>query len=110
MYQSLVAPGSPLGKGVKPSQRREMAKKSVAKHGISVRLACEVYGISETCYRYQATLDGENALVADWLLKLTQTHKRWGFGFLVSAQCEVLRLEPQACVPHIPGARIEPAH
>ena len=34
----------------------------------------------ETCYRYQAMLDGENALVADWLLKLTQTHKRWGFG------------------------------
>jgi putative transposase len=57
-----------------------MAKKGVAKHGISVRLACVVYGISETCYRYQATLDGENALVADWLLKLTQTHKRWGFG------------------------------
>ena len=53
-----------------------MAKKGVAKHGISVRLACVVYGISETCYRYQATLDGENALVADWLLKLTQRHKR----------------------------------
>jgi putative transposase len=33
----------------------------------------------ETCYRDQATLDGENAL-ADWLLKLTQTHKRLGFG------------------------------
>ena len=25
-------------------------------------------GYGETCYRYQATLDGENALVADWLL------------------------------------------
>ena len=53
-----------------------MAKKGVAKHGISVRLACVVYGISETCYRYQATLDEENALVADWLLKLTQTKKQ----------------------------------
>lgn len=39
-----------------------------------------MYGISETCYRYQARLDGENALIAEWLLKLTQTHKRWGFG------------------------------
>jgi len=57
-----------------------MARKGVAKHGISIRLACVVYGISETCYRYQSKLDGENALVADWLLKLTQTHKRWGFG------------------------------
>jgi len=54
-----------------------MAKKGVAKHGISVRLASVVYGISEMSYRCQATLDGENALVADWLLKLTQTHKRW---------------------------------
>lgn len=57
-----------------------MARKGVAKHGISIRLACVVYGISENCYRYQAKLDGENALVADWLLKLTQTHKRWVFG------------------------------
>ena len=36
--------------------------------------------ISETCYRYQATLSNENEEVADWLLRLTQTHKRWGFG------------------------------
>ena len=57
-----------------------MARKGVAKHGISIRLACVVYGISETCYHYQAKLSGENALVADWLLRLTQTHKRWGFG------------------------------
>jgi len=54
--------------------------KGVAKHGISIRQACVVYGISETCYRYQAKLDGENAYVADWLLRLTQTHRRWGFG------------------------------
>ena len=69
-----------------------MARKGVAKHGISIRLACVVYGISETCYRYQAKLDGENALVADWLLKLTQAHK------------------PQACVSYLPGTRAEPAH
>ena len=59
-----------------------MARKGVARHGISIRLACEVYGISETCYRYRAKLSGENALVADWLLRLTQTHKRWGFLYL----------------------------
>lgn len=57
-----------------------MARKGVAKHGLSIRMACVVYGISETCYRYQPKLSGENALVADWLLRLTQTHKRWGFG------------------------------
>lgn len=50
------------------------------KHGISIRLACVVYGISETCYRYKPRLGGENAQVADWLLRLTQANKRWGFG------------------------------
>ena len=57
-----------------------MAKKAVSKHGISIRLSCEVYGISETCYRYHARLSDENGRVADWLLRLTQAHKRWGFG------------------------------
>jgi putative transposase len=57
-----------------------MARKGIVRHGISIRLACEVYGISETCYRYKPRLSGENAVIADWLLRLTQTHKRWGFG------------------------------
>lgn len=57
-----------------------MAKTVVARDGISVRLACQVFAISETCYRYQPKLDGENAEVADWLLRLTQAHRRWGFG------------------------------
>src|SRR5690606_29090278 len=45
-----------------------------------IRLACAVYGISETCYRYQRRQEGENGQVADWLLRLTQANKRWGFG------------------------------
>ena len=58
-----------------------MANKGVSKHGIIVRLACVVYGISDSCFCYQAPLDGDNPLVAaDWLLKLSQTHKRWAFG------------------------------
>lgn len=39
-----------------------------------------VFGISETCYRYEAQLSSENQQIADWLLRLTTTHKRWGFG------------------------------
>ncbi|BFM21982.1 hypothetical protein R50076_30310 [Gilvimarinus japonicus] len=57
-----------------------MAQRAVERHGISIRLACATYSISESCYRYQPKLDGENALIADWLLRLTETHKRWGFG------------------------------
>ena len=34
-------------------------------------MVCRAFAISETCYRYQAKLSGENALVADWLLRLT---------------------------------------
>lgn len=47
--------------------------------GISIRLACLVY-ISETCYRYQGKPDGENPPLVNWVQKLTQIHKRGGFG------------------------------
>ena len=101
----------PLRESCKALSAPRDGQEGVAKRGISVRLACVVYVVSETCHRYQATLDGENALVADWLLKLTQTYKGWSFGLLlVSEQCEGLLLEPKACVPHLPGARIEPAY
>jgi putative transposase len=36
--------------------------------------------VSETCYRYQPKLSDDNALIADWLLRLTYTHRKWGFG------------------------------
>lgn len=57
-----------------------MAQAIVKERAISIRLACLCLGISETCYRYQTKLTGENQQLADWLLKLTATHKRWGFG------------------------------
>ena len=57
-----------------------MARNAVLKHGLSVRLACECLGISETCYRYTPKLSGENGEIAHWLLTLTETHTRWGFG------------------------------
>ena len=57
-----------------------MAKRLVAERGVSIRLACETFGISETCYRYQAKLSGDNQLIADWLLRLTTSNRNWGFG------------------------------
>jgi len=57
-----------------------MAKAAIARHDISIRFACICLNISETGFRYQPVLSTENALIADWLLRLTQTHKRWGFG------------------------------
>ena len=52
----------------------------MSRDGVSIRLACTTFGISETCYRYQARLSTENAVIADWLLRITAAHKRWGFG------------------------------
>ena len=45
-----------------------------------MRLASRAFCISETCYRYQAKLSTDNALIADWLLRLTTTNRTWGFG------------------------------
>ena len=52
-----------------------MAQHAVKEKGASIRLACEAFGISETCYRYQAKASGDNALTADWLLRLTYTNR-----------------------------------
>jgi putative transposase len=57
-----------------------MAQRAVQERGVSIRFACRVFGVSETCYRYQAKLSDDNALIADWLLRLTTTNRRWGFG------------------------------
>ena len=65
---------------VKPSRRKEMAQQAVSERGVSIRLACVAFRISETCYRYKAKLSDDNALIADWLLRLTTAHRRWGFG------------------------------
>ena len=57
-----------------------MAKHVVASGRSSIRLACQAFGITESCYRYQAKLSDENKLIADKLLMLTKNHRNWGFG------------------------------
>ena len=57
-----------------------MAKELVKQKGLSIRVACWIFGISERCYRYQPKLSDDNALVADWLMRLTDNNRNWGFG------------------------------
>ena len=57
-----------------------MAQKAVKERGVAIRLACWMFSISETCYRYQAKLSDENAEIADWLVRLTHNQRNWGFG------------------------------
>jgi putative transposase len=65
---------------VRPSSRGERARACVAQRGISIAQACRTFGISQTCYRYQAKLSQENARIADWLIRLTHNQRNWGFG------------------------------
>ena len=55
-------------------------KQIVTQRKISIRLACDIYGISEICYRYRPSLSVDNRIIADWLLRLTHNQRNWGFG------------------------------
>lgn len=57
-----------------------MAQRTVKQYAASIRLACDAFGISEKCYRYQAKLSSTNQQIADWLLRLTHDQRNWGFG------------------------------
>lgn len=65
---------------VTPSRRKELAQKAVGERNIPIRMSCLLFGISETCYRYEAKLSDENAKISDWLLRLTSAQRNWGFG------------------------------
>ena len=65
---------------VKPSQRREMAIEAQESGRISIRIACRIFSVSESCYRYRSVLGPENEEIADWLIRLTTSFRNWGFG------------------------------
>ena len=57
-----------------------MAKKAVKERNTCIRVACQAFRISESCYRYERKLDAENNEVTTWLIRLTDNHRNWGFG------------------------------
>ena len=59
-----------------------MAREAFRKKKVPVALACRIFNISETCYRYVAKLSDENAEIADRLIRLvaSDTTRRRGFG------------------------------
>ena len=57
-----------------------MAKIAVETKGVTIELACKAFKISESCFRYEKKLNGENKKVEDWLLRLTDNKRNWGFG------------------------------
>jgi len=58
-----------------------MAKSAVERRGITVKLACEAFRISQDCYRYVAKGDSQNDPIAQWLVALTDSDRNWGFGW-----------------------------
>lgn len=69
-----------------------MATKAVSLFAISIRLACNIFKVSEGCYHYQPMLADENQLIAGWLPRITNSQRNWGFGlcFLYLRNAEVL--------------------
>ena len=65
---------------MRPSRRQEMANHYVEQNKIPIKMACKIFSISESCYRYKRKLSAENNEIADWLLRLTSSYKNWGFG------------------------------
>lgn len=57
-----------------------MAHQAVKQYSVSIRRACQIFCVSETCYRYQPKLSEQNEWIADWLVRLTHNQKNWGFG------------------------------
>ena len=37
-----------------------------------------MFVISECCYRYRPALHVENQLIADWLIRITESQENWG--------------------------------
>jgi putative transposase len=97
---------------VRPSLRREMAQKAVVERGMPIKWACLAFIISETCYRYEAKLNSENDEIADWLIRLTENNRTWGFGlcYLYLSNIKKLWLESQTCLPDLQGTGAKPTH
>ena len=57
-----------------------MARQAVKAGATSVAHACKTFGLSQSCYHYLAKNREDNAVIADWLVRLTSAYRDWGFG------------------------------
>lgn len=74
----------PQKSGEATSCRREMAQHTVKQRGANIRVACLAFGISQTCYRYQAKQSAENIEIADYLVRLTPQLAQLGIRTVLS--------------------------
>ena len=57
-----------------------MAQKTVPDFHTSIKLACAIFSVSESCYRYETKSNTEKEQIANWLIRLTDKNRSWGFG------------------------------
>ncbi len=65
---------------VRPSERKQMACNAHSKFGISIRFACSIFKISQGCFRYTRVSCQASKEIAQWMIRLTNKERRWGFG------------------------------
>jgi putative transposase len=88
-----------------------MAKQAADQYRLSIRVACETFSISQTCYRYQPKLSEDNERIADWLIRLTNSQRNWGFGlcFLYLRNVKGFGWNHKLSLSYIPQTRAKPA-
>ena len=52
-----------------------MARRAVSERGVAIRVACDAFGVSESCYRYEARHKAENDEIADWFETLAKAER-----------------------------------
>ena len=76
-----------------------MAKEVVQQRGLAIRVACAVFSISESCYRYEPKQDAENALIADWLIQLEDGRNPRVFNVIDDFNRDALGIEVDFSLP-----------
>ena len=57
-----------------------MAINVVMRRDLIIHLACEILGMSQSCYCYRHNLSEDSKRVADRLIGLTHNRSKWGVG------------------------------
>ena len=81
-----------------------MAKRVLAERGVSIRLACLIFSVSDTCYRYKAKKNAENdqipikkgRITGETTGKIQALMSPWGFD-----------VNGSSCSPPIPSQSLK---
>ena len=88
---------------IRPALRRGLAKKAVARRGVSIALACRTFDVSETCYRYSPFLSDDNEEIVDLLVGPDRGPEDLGVWVMFSAPTQRAgpSVEPQTRLPDL---------